>query len=64
MRLISLQIRSRTGWLLTDLSGEKAITPKFGTGNEVLMYTNNDYRNSYLYYWKAPKEFNGNLVRY
>ncbi|VDK84796.1 unnamed protein product [Litomosoides sigmodontis] len=56
------EIRSNAGWLLTDLSGGKAVTPRSGVGNEVLMYTNNDYRNSYLYYWKAPKEFNGNLL--
>uniref|UniRef100_A0A0R3RFI4 Laminin subunit alpha-2 n=1 Tax=Elaeophora elaphi TaxID=1147741 RepID=A0A0R3RFI4_9BILA len=54
------EIRSTTGWVLTDLLGEKAVTPK--SENEILMYTNNEYRNNDLYYWKAPKEFNGNLL--
>ncbi|KAM3721816.1 Laminin subunit [Dirofilaria immitis] len=54
------EIRSNKGWLLTDLSGEKLVAPK--TENEVLMYTNSEYRSNELYYWKAPKEFNGNLL--
>ncbi|KAK6105271.1 Laminin EGF-like (Domains III and V) family protein [Brugia pahangi] len=54
------EIRSTTGWVLTDLSGEKIVPPK--SENEVLMYTNSEYRNNDLYYWKAPKEFNGNLL--
>lgn len=57
-----LQIRSTAGWVLTDLLGEKMVAPK--SENEVLMYTNSEYRNNDLYYWKAPKEFNGNLVCY
>ncbi|EJW78154.1 laminin alpha-2 chain [Wuchereria bancrofti] len=55
------EIRSTTGWVLTDLSGEKMVPPK-SENNEILMYTNNEYRNNELYYWKAPKEFNGNLL--
>uniref|UniRef100_A0A1I7VMW8 Laminin alpha 1 chain n=1 Tax=Loa loa TaxID=7209 RepID=A0A1I7VMW8_LOALO len=54
------EIRSTTSWMLTDLSGEKLVTPK--SESEVLMYTNSEYKNNELYYWKAPKEFNGNLL--
>ncbi|CAG9529626.1 unnamed protein product [Cercopithifilaria johnstoni] len=54
------KIRSTTDWVLTDLSGEKGIALK--SESEVLMYTNSEYRNNDLFYWKAPKEFNGNLL--
>lgn len=56
-----LQIRSISGWKLTDLSGEKLVSPK--SENEgVLMYNTNEHNDNGLFYWKAPKEFNGNLV--
>uniref|UniRef100_A0A915Q449 Uncharacterized protein n=1 Tax=Setaria digitata TaxID=48799 RepID=A0A915Q449_9BILA len=55
------EIRSSTGWVLTDLMGERMVAP--ASENGVLMYTNIEHRNNDLYYWKAPKEFNGNMVR-
>ncbi|OZC06693.1 hypothetical protein X798_06324 [Onchocerca flexuosa] len=54
------EIRNTTGWMLTDVSGELMIAPK--TESQVLMYTNSEHKNNELCYWKAPKEFNGNLL--
>uniref|UniRef100_A0A915BQN1 Laminin subunit alpha-2 n=1 Tax=Parascaris univalens TaxID=6257 RepID=A0A915BQN1_PARUN len=55
------QIRDNLGWRLTDLSGQSSVEPKTENA-ELLMYTTNDHKDGYLYYWKAPEKFLGNLL--
>uniref|UniRef100_A0AC35TJJ8 Laminin subunit alpha-2 n=1 Tax=Rhabditophanes sp. KR3021 TaxID=114890 RepID=A0AC35TJJ8_9BILA len=55
-------IRAKSGFNLTDWTNNKNVQAK-EENSDVLMYTTNDYKNDQpLHYWRAPKEFSGNLL--
>ena len=55
------QLSNNMGWNLTDYTGGNDVRPETENG-EVLMFNSNQNSNRQLYYWKAPANFNGNLL--